>query len=208
MVVDGEIGATLPLSSQEWPAHRDLAELVGDSSALPAAPPWREDDGLVTHLLVSRAEQAIPDGARWHPIRELGGLAVSVPAREGIVRSLAELRAGPQADGRPTWYSLTWRSDVVDWVAGLAGELGSTLRGEPETVKVWSLSAILRFPVTHADAETDVWFKASCEGFRSEPTVTAALADLAPDLMPSVLAVDEQRSWMLLEHIAWSRQRR
>jgi aminoglycoside phosphotransferase (APT) family kinase protein len=68
-------------------------------------------------------------------------------------------------------------------------------------VNVWSLSAILRFPVTRAGADTDVWFKASCDVFRSEPMVTASLADLAPDVVPLVLAVDERRAWMLLDPI-------
>jgi hypothetical protein len=201
LVVDGDAGPALPRLPEKWPAPRDLAALVGDPTAFLAAAPWREDDGLVTNLLVSRAAQPLPSEAGWHPVRALDELDLSVATRKGIVRNLAELRDGPPLDGRPAWFSLTWRDDVAGWVHGVADRLGFTLRGEPEEVKIWSLSAVLRFPATRNGVETDVWFKATCDGFHAEPALTTAIADVAPEVMPSVLAVDEQRAWMLLDPI-------
>ncbi len=49
-----------------------------------------------------------------------------------------------------------------------------------------------------ASPAEDVFLKAPCDWFRSEPAFTERLAALVPDHLPTVLGVDHERAWMLM----------
>lgn len=113
---------------------------------------------------------------------------------------MTELRDGAPDDGREPWFLPGWLDDVDAWVDAVLARRGSTRRGPGERVKVWSLSAVVRYPVRDADGvDGHLWFKATCAGFRVEPPLTAWLAALAPDRVPRIVALDTERAWLLLE---------
>ena len=64
----------------------------------------------------------------------------------------------------------------------------------PEQVRAWERSALWRFQTTRGQ----VYFKAVTATFAHEPRLTKALGDWYPRWFPSVLAIDEERHWMLL----------
>ncbi|MBC9735245.1 phosphotransferase [Nocardioides marmotae] len=184
-----------------WPDHRELVAAVGDPSAFVAAAPWREDGGTVTNVLVGDGTTTLT-GAAWWPLADLDGLdgLDLVPGQaDGLRRVVRERRDGAPADGRAPWWLPGWREQVVAWLDEVLPRSGHARAGELEAVKVWSLSAVLRVPVTGGE----LWFKATCEGFRTEPALTLAVAGLAPRLAPRVLAVDPDRAWMLMEPLSW-----
>ena len=161
----------------------------------------------MTNVLVGDAATTLP-GAEWRSLSDLSGLGMSPASGDALRRTLAERRAAlandgvPAADdGRAAWFWPGWRDQVVAWVDSVGCAVGFERRGEPEPVKIWSLSAVLRFPVTRAGVEADLWFKATCSGFHGEPALTEAIRALAPEVMPVVLAVDAERAWMLMEPI-------
>ncbi|MEI5675536.1 MULTISPECIES: phosphotransferase family protein [unclassified Nocardioides] len=180
LVVDG----ALPRHPDRWPSFRDLAAAVGSPEAFVGGPPWRAEDGTITNVLVG-ASSSLP-GASWVPLGSVG-----VP---GLVESVEQWRSGYRDDGRAAWFVRGWVDPVVAWVSSHA----PAPLGPPEAVKLWSLSAVLRFPVLSGG---ELFFKATCDGFRAEPALTAAVRALAPDATPVVLAVDPERAWMLMESL-------
>ena len=60
---------------------------------------------------------------------------------------------------------------------------------------MWSISAVARV-VTDAG---DLWLKAPCEHFRAEARVHPTVAGLFPDLVPTLVAVEETEGWLLME---------
>ncbi|MFC6286799.1 aminoglycoside phosphotransferase family protein [Nocardioides sp. GCM10027113] len=199
LVVPTPDGPRLPRFPGRWPDHRDLVAAVAAPAAFIGAPPWREDDGTVTNLLLGDTSHL--EGAGWHPLTALDELGLSDGSCDGIRRALAERRDGPPRDGRAAWFLPGWRQAVDAWVDEQLPGLGLEHDGPAEVVKVWSLSAVLRYPVLRGGEKHEVWFKATCDGFHSEPALTEAIRRLAPDVAPRVLAVDGDRAWLLMEPI-------
>lgn len=201
LTVPGDNGHRLVTFPGRWPDHGDLVAAVGCPSAEPAGPPVREEDGTVTTVLVSGGPSAL-SGAVWWPLSRLDELHLPGDSAAGLRRTLRERRDGPPDDGRAAWFRPGWREDVVAWVDRVLASVPDLERdGEPELVKAWSLSAVLRVPVRRAGVRADLWCKATCEGFRAEPALTAAVRWLAPALAPRVVAADPDRAWLLMEEI-------
>lgn len=178
LVVDGE----LPRHPDRWPSPTDLAGAVGCPDAWVAAPPWRDEDGTITNVLVGSTSELA--SATWIPVDAAG-----VP---GLAAALESWRSSA-ADGRPAWFAQGWVEEVLAWVDGL----GVARTGPPRPVKIWSLSAVLDIPVV----DGALFFKATCDGFHGEPALTSALRDLAPEVTPPLVAVDADRAWMLMTPI-------
>jgi hypothetical protein len=79
-------------------------------------------------------------------------------------------------------------SAAMEWIGQY---VSPTAKIEVAHERPWAV--ILRVPTKQGD----VWFKACGTVQRFEPYLTSALASRWPDLVPDVLACDEQRSWML-----------
>lgn len=193
-------GPRLVRLEPRWPDHRELVAAVGDPGAFLAGPPWREDNGTVTNVLVGTGSSSLPNHA-WQPLDELAPLGLSEESVAGLRRTVRERLEGAPDDGRAAWFLPGWRDLVLAWVDEVLPNLGYARAGDPEAVKVWTLSAVLRFPVTQGGKLDDLWFKATCDGFHREPALTLAVAELARDVMPRVLAVEADRAWMLMEPI-------
>lgn len=208
LVVPTADGWRLPRHPDRWPGHRDLVSAVGDPTALLTVPPWREDDGTVTSVLLGAGASTL-EGASWRALDALDDLGLSAETVRGLRRSVREHREHREATGgsrppddlRADWFRPGWHEQVEAWVDHVLDSLGIERRGGYEAIKIWSLSAVLRFPVRRDGRDTDVWFKATCRGFHGEPALTGAISGLAPKVTPTALAVDADRAWMLLEPI-------
>lgn len=197
LVVDSDGRTVLPSLSETWPDHRDLVTVVGDRGAFLAVPPERGPDGLVVDVMLGSSTDPGPFGSRWLPLDDVARI---LPAATGaaVVKAADELREGPPWDGRAAWFRPGWRAEVASWVRDRLAEHGATPEGPAEPVKVWSLAAVLRIPARTGGDPAEFWFKATCTGFRTEPTLTAAIRRFAPDHTPHLLAVDQERAWMLM----------
>jgi hypothetical protein len=92
------------------------------------------------------------------------------------------------------WDEPSWRSEVERWIdAALkaSGQQRSGPSGEPPR-RPWS--AVIRVPLEGGDA----YFKAVPASLRHEAGLTARLAEWFPDIVVPVLAVDEDRGWLLM----------
>jgi hypothetical protein len=114
-----------------------------------------------------------------------------------------DVPAGPPSSDRPgasegslaPWARPSWLPEVTAWLDVQLGALGRTVAGPIEEVKKWSISCLLRVPTTGGV----VYFKAVPPLFAGEAAISQRLAALYPEDVPSPLAVDLERSWMLLE---------
>jgi hypothetical protein len=69
--------------------------------------------------------------------------------------------------------------------------------GTPRQHQLSDLSVVLRAP----SADGDIFFKCSAQLFRHEAVTTQAMAELMPDLVPEVIAVDGAQGWMLMRDL-------
>ena len=186
LVVDGG----LPRFARRWPGPTDLATTAGDPDAWVAGPPTREPDGTITNVLAGSGATSL-DGA-WVPLAELTAHGVSDAALAAVTTTARVWHGGDADDGRAAWFRPGWLDAALGWV-----DEHVERTGPPHPAKLWSLSAVLRIPT----ADRTLWFKATCDGFHAEAGLTAAVARLAPDVAPVVVAADADRAWLLLEDI-------
>ena len=98
---------------------------------------------------------------------------------------------------RVDWARSGWFDEATDWIRRCLRDTG---RAAPDTItqfRHWGISAIMR--VDAPDGRT--WFKASYPHFAHEGPVTEHLAATTSAGVPSVLAVEPRRGWMLVDDL-------
>ena len=93
----------------------------------------------------------------------------------------------------PAWTTPDEIALARKWADAQLAALGITTRGEPRSVKQGAISVVWR----QATDAGDVFFKAVPELFAPEPPLTEWLARRWPAHIPTVLASDRARRWML-----------
>ena len=96
---------------------------------------------------------------------------------------------------RLPWSRRGWALPAQDWMQEQLDRLERPTTGACQQVKHWGLSSVWRCPTVQGP----VYFKAVPPLFSAESTITAALGRLFPEQVPTVLAADPERGWMLLE---------
>lgn len=103
------------------------------------------------------------------------------------------VRVTYETDNVTRWASESFHAEAGRWVEKAAADAGVTLTGEREQPHNRPWSSAIRFG---AD-DGDLWFKVNGPGTCHEGDLVAVLADLEPDLVAPVLAVDSDRGWSL-----------
>jgi hypothetical protein len=87
------------------------------------------------------------------------------------------------------WTDADWLAEAIAWIHARV-----EVTGEIEQPHVRPWSTVMRVPT----GEGDLWFKAVTALHRFEPALTAFLAELRPDRVPEVVALEKDRAWMLM----------
>ncbi|KRF05927.1 hypothetical protein ASG88_20780 [Nocardioides sp. Soil777] len=185
--------------------------LVDATGALPAFVDPEDESTLATALALVGADIAVaptaklPDGRTVHVVGRRGpapsgrlvlpGDVGDPVVAEAVARAVTELDPAHTPDARPGWYRPGWFDRVEAWVDTVLAGSGRRRTGPLVPVKMWSISAVARV-VTDAG---DLWLKAPCEHFRAEARVHPTVAGLFPDLVPTLVAVEEAEGWLLME---------
>ncbi len=141
-----------------------------------------------------------PDGARWAGKDELEHLPLTNEAHRAMLEAiLTELESGVIPVMRSPWSRKGWLRPAIEWISDELGRLGYAIIAPIEQAQVWSLSCVLRART----ARGNVYFKqaAAWETSVNEPVVTRELSRRFPGLVPTPLAIDAERRWMLLEDL-------
>ncbi len=92
----------------------------------------------------------------------------------------------------PPWQSPDWLPTFTAWVADALPP--NTISAEPEIVRMQPWSAVVRVPT----AEKPLYAKACAPMLAHETALTRKLADWQPERIPTLLASDAERGWLLM----------
>jgi hypothetical protein len=81
-----------------------------------------------------------------------------------------------------------------DWIGAVLAERGGALLGDPAVVRAYPWSRVTRFPTTSGD----VYFKQIALPYSVEPQLVTTLSGWVPGKVPTVLAIDAERRWLLM----------
>jgi fructosamine-3-kinase len=144
----------------------------------------------------------LPEGFGWIRFEDLHDGLVPECLSNGLSNWLEERKAQIEqgtawqsSPSRPPWTLPGWHSQAKAWITSEMDLLNMDIRGI-EPLKLWCISAVLRVEST----TSPVFFKASLDLplFVNEGVVMSGLAQIYPDNIPSPLAVNAARRWMLL----------
>ena len=102
-----------------------------------------------------------------------------------------------QADVLLPWMKPGWYSEVTEWLDRELAARGISLCGHARQFRASCISCLLEVPTT----EGECFFKAVPHLFRSETVITERLTRLYPQNLPSLIAVDHDRHWMLMRQL-------
>lgn len=155
----------------------------------------RNDEGRIASSLYEfDAPRADPRGS-WVAIEDAPGL-VPAELRDGAERWVAEQLGAPVPSERAPWARPGWLAEAEAWIAAQV-----ELVEPPRLHEQWLLSSVLRAPT----ADEVVYFKAAFSLYRHEPLVTAALGLEHPGRVPSAIAVEPERGWLLMRELKGDR---
>ena len=157
------------------------------------------DDGAVTLMLEFEGASAEPTaGWIWLDLDAEVIARLEPEQSRAAVAAWVRERVEGWSPLRPAWSHPGWLARASHWTAGQMAADGRPALGAPQQHQLWSLSVVLRCPSAHGD----FFFKCSAENYRHEASLTRALAERMPDLVPEVIAVDSAQGWMLMRDLA------
>jgi hypothetical protein len=135
-----------------------------------------------------------PPGFIWMDTHDLDLVAAVPPQlREAVRRAIGRHRDGPDPRD-PPWARPGWFATAAGWMTDRMADLGSPAIGPPRVVYLWGISMVLK-----AESATGPMFlKCSAPIFGQEARVTGLLAEVTPDLVTRVAAVEPDAGWLLM----------
>jgi hypothetical protein len=193
---------TLPLleHADEWFAYastavaRSATELYG--VPMTALREIKVADCRVCELEIQAPQWTAPTGTRWIASGDLAATAMAPATLSSLLREwFVERESDAIPIVRPSWERRGWYAEAVAWILSECSRLGYTPSRPVEQLKAaWSSSSILRINTSAGD----LYFKAVYPKRPSEPAVIEALAKRWPRNVPTVVATNHDRCWMLM----------
>ena len=133
---------------------------------------------------------------RWATQADLKEIDLAVEAHAPVIsdwlQSNLDTRPHPLT---PDWYLPGWFQSATEWTTEQCSGLGIELIAPVEQFHKSQRSSVLRARTSRSF----VYMKAVPEMFEHELPLTQALSEQFPQLLPEVLAMDAQRSWLLMD---------
>ena len=176
------------------------------SPVLETHPKWKEiaeGEPIPTLVLTepAPAEWTPPAGLAFSPVPATTG-DLPWPIRPRADELLAELRENtPPPELRPRWMRRGWFDRASTWMRAATTDAGRPLTSDPRPFFLRGISALLRAPTDGPD----LFLKAVFPPFHAEPVLTRLLAERLPEAIPTVVAVEPDEGWLIVEDIgsAW-----
>lgn len=179
------------------PVVRRFTEQLGiECSVLRQVTDWQDTGGRhdVYALELRSPSWEPPANARWISHGEISSIAFDDQQEKSAVQGWFDWQAGARTPNDVPWYRAGWLDQVFGWLDDRLEHQGITFNGDYEQIRWWNVSAVLRLQ-TSVGA---VYFKAVPEIFSSEGRLLSDLGTRSPELIPRVIARDDERCWWLL----------
>ena len=141
-------------------------------------------------------EWVLPSNGAWVPHEKIAALPLAIPEHRHLLKQWWVKTQSLTTDRLP-WTQNGWFEEVSAWIHMQLHEQGIGVTGPIEQTRSWFISSLLRLPTTTGD----VYFKAVPATDVHEPLLTQMIASQYPTLAPPVLAVHEERRWMLMKAV-------
>jgi hypothetical protein len=203
LLESGPEGWTLPTveHADGWFAHEAVAvaRRLSDRLGIHLVA-LREAENAGLHLCeLENLTSAWSPGSGWRWVDRAAAAAVHLKPPGLRAPLLAWFRQASRRRlpaARSPWEKKGWYDGAVAWIEEQLTRLAYTPTGPVEQVKTaWSCSCILRVPTTAGD----LYFKATYARPPAEVAVIQELARRWPSHVPTLVAVDGSRRWMLME---------
>ena len=157
--------------------------------------------GEEPEILVALAVLEPPPNG-WSPPADLAWAAAGPSAPDPVAERagtwIDQLRTGtPPPSLRARWSRPGWQLRARAWIDDALERTGRRRTDRIEMQRLWTLTALMRVPTDDGAA----WFKGVFPHFGHEPAVTRALARLAPSVLPTVLATQDDEGWLLTDNV-------
>jgi hypothetical protein len=185
-----------------WPTARTARQALGlDTRVLRCVAVERGEAGEKRVEAVFALEvlggQLLPSaGASWVDERTLAELPLTAPQHRAIIADWLRGR-GPEGEKvvHHPWVLPGWQTTAVEWVAAALARRGEGPISAVEQVRTWDLSCVLRVRTPQGAR----FLKALPPAYAPEVAVAGFLAAHFPSWVPTVLAVDRERGWLLAD---------
>lgn len=134
---------------------------------------------------------------RWVSMDDLQDLKFDRMDHLEIIREhLSEQEKVNHPRFRQPWERSGWFTQVSSWVKESLGSFGIEMVSQPEQVKWWSLSCVLKLTTTQGN----VYFKSNAKQplFVDEAKLLKFMGTLYPRCVPTVIGTEPRYGWMLL----------
>lgn len=135
-----------------------------------------------------------PAGTRWVGRNELATLPVAIDAHRAILDQwFVERNDGELLARWPPWYRSGWWDEADTWIQERLDRQGLALTAPPEHIRLRERSCEIVLQTTGGPLR----FKAVPEHFAFEGPLTSYLGQTFPGCVPTVIARDDTRHWVL-----------
>lgn len=157
--------------------------------------PERDDEHLVYALENHSPDAPLPANGRWIEQVELAALPLVVEEHRAVLEAWFNGANGEiQDEGQAAWMQPGWFKGAVAWIHEQLARQSYTLAAPVEQFTALPWGTVLRVPTNNGL----FYFKVPAAAFAFEPKLALALAQLVPEAVPQVLAIDAQRHWLLM----------
>ena len=132
-------------------------------------------------------------GGRWLKPLEVHKAEFASPDIGGVAESWLSERDSPSPLSAP-WESIGWHDTATEWIHTQLAATGRSRITPIVQQRAWGLSCTMKV----ATDAGDMYFKATPQFMAHEGRVMQAVAQTCPELLPSPLAVDSDRGWLLM----------
>ena len=155
-----------------------------------------EIEGEASRIFIAVARDngvSAPAVCQWLKPSETHGADFADSGIGRVVESWLTERNNPPPLSAP-WESIGWHLNACNWIRLQLTSTGTSPITSIVQQRAWGLSCTMK---VGTDAG-DVYFKATPQFMAHEGRVMQAVAQTCPELLPSPLAVDSDRGWLLM----------
>ena len=156
-----------------------------------------EDSGNAWRIFIAVARESgasSPSGSQWLERERVLSANFANPSINQVIRAwFADLDSPSEL--RAPWEAIGWHATACEWIGSQLASLGFTIQCPIVQQRAWGLSSTMKVGTENGD----VYFKATPPFMAHEGLAMQAVADRCPELLPSPIAIEPERGWLLLQ---------